>query len=429
MATEQNQLTPTPDGANLPSDIPADAPTAEDGGLSVSEEPASPAAQPSAKKDEDEVSPGTPQHWRDEKREAIFAQARANRQAQAEQQTPFAIDAGMPHVGDDEEAPIDAPAVQPPQQQQPPQQRPLNGNDPALLNQRIRTVVNGVETEITVEDAVRNYQKAQAADQYLNEARQTLQEVKQLQRQAQTRPADGNHQPQGQEFTEPEYVPSSVRRNTSEPQQFNASELIEKIQLGTPGEAAEALEQFVASKMTNANPQADYQRVLTVLEDQSAERAVQAFAAANPEIHDPMFQDVATKFIHRGMVDDLLKAGMSLDDLRAQATSPEALTRIHKQARISRLPSVRSTEQLLNAGYQAAKDWRSGGNQQQQQRQPNPAPAQQMQQRVERKDALQHQPAARRLAPAITQQPQAKSVDASRSDAIARMREGRRQTV
>ena len=432
MANEQNQLPPTPES----NDIEAATPTAEDGGLSVSEANSPQPAPAAASKDSDEQS-GEPQMWQDDKRAAIFAQARARRASQ--QIGTFNGDMSDPKVqfgqygeqADDGEAPVDAPpAVAPqPQAQQPQQARPLNGNDPSILGQRIRAVVNGVETEITVEEAARAYQKTQAADQYLSEARQTLQEVKALQRQAQTRSADGITEPRGQEFTDPEDVPNSMRRDTSGTQQFNAQELIEKIQLGTPGEAAEALEQFVASKMTNANPQADYNRVLTVLEDQSAERAIQAFAAANPEIRDPMFQDIATKFIHRGMAEDLLNSGMSMEELRAQAVSPEALTRIHKQARIARLPSVRSTEQLLTAGYKAAQQWRSGGQQQHQpqQRQLNQPgqQSQQMQQRVERKDVLQNQPAARRLAPALTSQSQQKSVDQSRKDAIANMRRGR----
>jgi hypothetical protein len=129
------------------------------------------------------------------------------------------------------------------------------------------------------------------------------------------------------------------------------------------------------------------------------------------------------------MAEDLLKSGMSMEELRQKAVTPDALKELHKHARIQRLPSVRSTEQLLTASFKAAQDWRRGTNQpgapsQQQSRQPNQV-VPSMQQRIARKENLQQQPAARRLAPALTQPSSPKSVDDARTSAIRKMREQR----
>jgi hypothetical protein len=437
MASEQNQLTQTPDTINAP-DIPADAVTADDGGLSVSDDTSG--QQPAQKRTAEEPETGEgPKQWQDEKRAAIFESARARRAAS--QSGEFTGNVNDPNAlfginaaqDGEEEAPIDAPSQiqQPaaaPQPSQVPPARPLNGNDPNILNARIRTVINGVEQEITVEEAARAYQKGQAADQYLAEARNTLQQVKEFQRQVQTRPAAGvTPENTGPEFSTPEDVPNHLRGDTSRGQAFNAQDLIEKIQLGSPQEAASALESFIASKTVNANPATDYNRVLTVLEDQNAETAIRSFAAGKDDLNDPLFQDVTTKQIHRLMAEDLLATGMSMDELRQSATTPEALKQLHKQARISRLPNVRSTATLLEAGYQAAKAWRTG-SQPQQQPQAN-QPAVQMQPRMERKEALQQQPAARRLSPAVNPQAKTPNVDQSRSAAVQRMRQARGQSV
>lgn len=435
MANEQNQLPQT-----LDTDIPAAPATAEDGGLSVSEGPQSPpASEPVA---QDTTEDGVPQKWQDDKRAAIFAAARERRKAEqigtfngdmSDPQSQFG-QYGQPNdptaQGEEDTGEPAAPPAAPQAQAQP-AQRPINGNDPDLLSRRVRTVVNGVETEISVEEAIRNYQQAEAAGQYLTQAKQILQQTKEFQRNAADprRFAGDASEQTGQEFTEPEYVPNSMRDDTSRAKTFDAQALAEKIQLGRPEEVMEALEAIVSSKLSNANPAADYNRVLTVLEDQNAQQAIQTFAAANPEIHDPMLQDIATKFIHRGMAEDLLKSGMSMEELRQKAVTPDALKELHKHARIQRLPSVRSTEQLLTASFKAAQDWRRGTNQpgapsQQQSRQPNQV-VPSMQQRIARKEDLQQQPAARRLAPALTQPSSPKSVDDARTSAIRKMREQR----
>lgn len=422
-------------------DLPVDGPTYEDGNI-PSPPPAAPPPQ-QTRQDEPEDRP-EPQPWKDDKRLEIFSRAREKRQ---EETQPFSGDPNDPNalygtntdqsdLGELEKEALrrrqehlGQVAQQPPQQQQ---GKPLNGLDPQLLQQRATIIVDGEQREITVEEALRNYQIEEAAKRRLEQAKALLQQTQEFQRFQQPQPgmqtAEYN-EPSGQDDSATNRDGYEQERPTSR-NTANVKELVEKIQLGTPDEAAQALEEFVSSAVNRTPPVDETTRVLTALEDHNAKQAVLSFAEKNPQIAtDPVVQAEATRHIHRGMAEDLLRAGYSVAQLEQLAPTPQQLTQLHKQARINGVRGVRQVSELVDAGYQGAlQRLRTLVGATAPQGAP-PNQAQGMSQRMQRKESLQPQPAARRLAPAMTATSQAKTQDQSRASAVARMRQARGQPV
>ncbi len=438
METEANQL-------RMP-DLPVDTTTFDDGGNQppVYEAPQQ-ASQPQEQGEErNEPAP----QWKDEKRGEIFARAREKRLAETE---PFSGDPNDPNalygatadqsdMGELEQEALrrrqdHLAQIGQPQQGQPQQQayqgKPLNGIDPSLLQATVPIIVDGQEHHVNVEDALREFQINRAADRRLEQAKALLQQTQEFQRVNQANqprsPAEYN-EPSGQDDSASDDTfdegPSYTSRKPA-----NVKELVEKIQLGTPDEAAEALEEFVSSAVNREPAVDETTRVLTALEDHNARQAVVAFAEQNPQLAaNPMLQAEATKQIYRGMAEDLLRAGYSMDQLRQAAPTPQQLTQLHKQARINGVRGVRRVSDLISVGYQGAITELRGLVEQVAPRQAqNPAPS--MGQRQQRKESLQPQPVARRLSPGMTPQSQPRSQEQSRTQAVARIRQARGQPV
>lgn len=434
MLPEQNQL-PTPD-SRLP-DMPAETPTFEDGGSpQQSFEPPQPAVQPRQEAEER----GEPQQWKDEKRGEIFARAREKRAAET---TPFSGDPNDPNAVYGNEADqsdlgelelealrrrrehLGEIAGQPPQVQQQ-QRKPLNGLDPQLLATPVPVIIDGQQYEVPMEDLVRDFQINRAADKRLQQAKALLAQSQEFQR---TRPQpgfDAENETSGQDDSHEELDDFDRELGHTSRRPANVKDLVEKIQLGTPDEAAEALEDFITSAVNREAPVDETTRVQTALEDINAKQAVLAFAQANPQIaNNQLLQQEATKVIHRNMAEDLLRAGYTMDDLRQAAPTPQHLTQLHKQARIAGLRGVRRVSDLIEAGYHGAiNNVRSMVEQLAPGAQPHQAT---MAQRQQRKEALQPQPAARRLSPTLNASQAPRSQDQSRQAAVARMRQARGQ--
>lgn len=402
---EQNQL-PT-----LEADLPADTPQAEDGG----HEEAAPAPRAPQPRDdiEEPAEQEAPQKWEDTKRAEIFGRARERRAAamqEGKDETTSPFDPGLAY-GDDADdqnlGELEREAIErqrnPMGQQQAQQgQKPLSGNDPTILGQRVRRIVDGREEEVTVEELLRTNQINVAADRRLSQAQEILRQAQEIQRQAIPRPGDEDFGTTGQDDSQYRGQGQGTQRgNTSRQVPANASELIDKIQLGNADDAAEALASFITN-LQGAPSQGtvdEASRVLMVLEDRNAKDAVQRFAEAHPELQDPDFEQIVANRARREMVNDLSRAGYTEDQIRQAASHPTGLTDLHKYARVNRVKGVRPVDQIISAAHQQAMTWRTGAS----------APAQQqqnttLQQRQQRKDTLQSQPVARRLSPTTQSQ-------------------------
>lgn len=439
METAANQLR-TPD-------LPIEPTTSEEGGNNTpAYQPAPPAPQGQQQDDEQRAEPV---QWRDTKREEIFARAKEKRAVETQ---PFSGDPNDPaalyganadqgEMGELEQealrrrqehfTQIAGQQPQQPQQGQQPARKPLNGLDPELLSRPVPIIVDGQQIEVPFEELVRNYQIDQAATKRLEQAKQLLAQTQEFQRVNQPQPGipAGYEEPTEQESSTnaQDDLEDASRYTGRKP--ANVKDLVEKIQLGTPEEAATALEEFVSSAMNRSAPVDETTRVLSALEDANAKQAITAFAEQNPQIAtNPILQQEATKEIHRNMALDLINAGYTVEQLRKVAPSPEDLTQLHKQARINRVRGVRSVLDLVTAGYHGAlTNLRQLVDTTAPRSTPNQA--QSMQQRQQRKESLQPQPVARRLSTGTPATSPARSQEQSRAAAVARMRQARGQPV
>lgn len=303
-------------------------------------------------------------------------------------------------------------AQEEPEAQPAPQQKPLNGLDPVLLATKVRTKIDGQEAEITVEDAIRNYQIQSAANARLEQANQLLSQAKSFHRNA----------AQPHVVEEENDQQDSQRQEESQPA-LDFKTMAEKIRLGTDDEAAETLQELIQMAQQNRAPVDTTETVLEVLEDRNSEAQLRDYAKKNPDLTDPIMQQIVIQNVHRAMADDLVAAGIPVDDLRQIINSSKDLTDLHKRARINRAP-VRDTATLLSVAHAAAKAWRSGG---QQPAPATPAPAPALNRQV-RKEALTPQPAMRRQASLADNKP-APSIEAIRANAVAKIRQGRHQST
>ncbi|HNX05009.1 MAG TPA: hypothetical protein PKI32_05880 [Opitutales bacterium] len=420
-------------GANQPltPDLPPEGPINEDGNFSQGAPDFS--QQPAARTVQEDAADRAPaQQWTDDKRSEIFQRARERRLEQTE---PFSGDPNDPNAlygsqnDHSELGELEQEALRRQQEalmgQQAPR-RPLNNLDPQLLAQTVPIIVDGEQREVTVEEALRDYQINRAADKRLEQAKMLLAQTAEFQR-LNARPAAAAeyNEPTGQDDSSSAQGDYEDDGYTSR-RPGNAKELVEKIQLGTPEEAQQALEDFISQAVNREAPVDDTTRVLTALEDANSKQAVLQFAQANPQINNPVVQAEATREIQRNMALDLLQAGYTVEQLRELAPSATHLTNLHKQARIQRLPGVRRVEDLMVAGYHGAmSNLRQLVTEQPQQQGQYQGAS--MQQRQQRKDALQTQPTARRLSPSLAPPSQSRSQDQSRSAAVMNMRKARGQ--
>lgn len=390
--------------------------------------------------------------WKDDKRNAIFAKAReARKQQMRDYEGPldptalYGSETDTSELGDLEKQALEQqkrhrkktiaaatgeaveddgePAEQQQVQQQP---RSLSGNNPDDLKRVYTVIVDGVAQQVTAEELLREHQMDKAAARRLEIANQLLASAKNVAKvQAGRQPSDTTDDQDG-DFEDETGTTARRDANTTQAHPlFDARALAEKIQLGSLDEATEAMQQFLQAAASKATANLDPNQVLAVIEDRTSKEITQAYVAKQPDLQtDPHMLEITTKEIQKEMAKDLLKV-MTIDDLRERVTSAQQLTDLHKAYRINRAPGFRGVEQLLKAGHEAARAWRNGGQPAPQQ-QTQPANQQRaMQDRQQRKASIPAQPAQRRTAPAAGTL--APSIEQSRSNAVARMRQARGQ--
>lgn len=436
MDTAANQL-------RTNDDLPADPVTAEDGGnLATSYTP--PAPQPTVQADDQEKNSETV-HWKDDRRSEIFSRAREKRAEDLEPysgdpndvRTLYGTNADPGDLGDLEQEAlrrqqqhrqdqISQIAGQQPQPQTP-QRKPLNGLDPQFLSTPVPVIVDGEQREVTVEEALREYQINRAADKRLEQAKALIRQTQEFQRQQQPQPGFDAAEYDEQSGQDDLISSQETDSGNNNRRPVNADELIDKIQIGSKEEAWQALDDFVSEAVNRRMPADESTRVLSAIEDHNAKQAVISFAEKNPQIAtNPVVQAVATRQIHEHMREDLLRAGYTEAQLQQHAPTQAHLIALHKQARIQGVRGVRQVSDLIAAGYQGAiQNLRSIVDQ----IAPSSAPnqAQNMQQRQQRKESLQPQPVARRLSTGITSPSQNRTQEQSRSQAVQQMRKARGQ--
>ena len=280
-----------------------------------------------------------------------------------------------------------------------------------------KLTVRGQTVEMTDDEILAAAQKTLAADSYLDEARELLNEAKGIKK---ARATSDNQHPGSQEDAQL-LEPDDQTGDTQHPEP-SFREVIQKIQYGDPEEAAAELERLVDTRATKRVTE-DHAKRLFDQDLSRSQNALKKFIADNPDLANDKY---AAKAIEQGMYDlykeDIVKLGMPEDKI---PTDSATLANWHRWYRVHG-HEVRNTVDLLNSSKQRLETWRGGQRQDNQQtRQRREAPRIQVNvDRDTRRAAIPNQP-TRTVTPRRETQP---PVTQTRSDVVANMRRARGQT-
>ena len=327
--------------------------------------------------------------------------------------------AGMPPefqdlvVEDTQAAPLQQQQDQPAPQGEP--------QEPARRKVKIR----GEERWLTDDELLAAAQKGLAGDDYLGEARATLEATKALKSELEAMraaPAGKHPAGDGAQPGEIDGQPGDGEHPASDPYK----DLIEKLQYGDPNEAANDLRKLVATAVPALSKEEIIRQRLADEHTRSMQ-TLKGFQDTNPDLaNDHMATAAIRAKLFELQRDDLVKAGFDLSSLNANdPRSPDLIANAHLRARASGA-SVRGVGDLLNEAKAEFVKWRPAEagkdlpqvpapplQPQQRQGQPAQQPSRQAGQRVEvnvdrtaRRQAIQQQP-TRTVAPRPDAQPQA----------------------
>lgn len=297
---------------------------------------------------------------------------------------------------------------------------PSDSGDPKPAKRVIK--VRGEEREVDDTELTRLAQIGAAGESYLTEAKSTL-----TQAEERLRTVKGLQHPEG---TTTDASAARTEPGTEVDPQHPADDIrqaVERIQYGTPEEAAEAFQSAITKAVKDAtNPQEARKQVYlhhAQLDRARSQTAFETFAA-KPEnsvlIKDPNAETVMQRLYYDEVRADLKKLGMPEDQIPQDR---DRLVETHRFHRVNGQP-VRDTSALLDASKQGFMTWKGG------QKDPTPAPAMRKVEvkldRTQRRSAIPSQP-QRATAPAPAAS--AQSVPQGRKAAVDKLLANRRRAV
>lgn len=270
--------------------------------------------------------------FREDPRNAIYANARKGRDTPVavEQQEEIDPNSAAAIYGSDAVTSQPA-AVAAPQTQ------------PDDMNRTVKVKINGVEQEVPIATVVSNYQKVQAGDVYLRQAKETADQIINSARTIATQPGasiqadNAGHQEPSAASTETQGqqppTPAGAKVDREK-----LARTVEAISLGSTEEGVNAL----ADLLIAAQPQPlDIDRqVRTALaskeiEDQSL-GATQAFATKYPAIaSDDILKSVTGELMKDEMIKDFVAAGVPKEAITKLAPDRATLKVYHDRARMT----------------------------------------------------------------------------------------------
>lgn len=286
----------------------------------------------------------------------------------------------------------------------------------------VKLTIDGQEKYVRVGDLRPDVQKYLAGDKRLAEAKTLIGELKKLQ--AGLR----NQETPSQTGNKPE-APAQQPLLDDE----KLLKIAERIQLGEPEEARNALKELVtaASAPRSESPPFDPNSIRLTINDMNSEKALEAYAQEHPDmVNDPVVFKVMQTIGPKLLWDDLVGLdGIDEDALKEKIRTEEDLKLVHRKAESLGMP-VRNRHQLMIAAYEAANDYLSRRAPPQSRPNGSPPNQQSMPQRVERKRTTVAPQPSQRSTPGQGQQ-QAQPVNEleARRAAFLQMRKGRGQPV
>lgn len=220
--------------------------------------------------------------------------------------------------------------------------------------------VRGKEVELSDEEVLALAQKAAAADDYLGEARQTLDNAKSLQKEIEaTRTAPPGKHPTGSDAAQP---PEPAKTpDASEHPVSPFAKLVEAIQFGDPNDAGKSLEELINTEVDKRTKPAAKE----VLEQQRmADEAARSkkylddFRSENKEIaSDPFANAVIERMLIQKQLEDIKELGVDESQL---PKTPGDIVQWHLWYRTNGY-KVRDVTTLLKTSRDEFVEWKGVG--------------------------------------------------------------------
>ena len=332
-----------------------------------------PGLAPNAQPDAPQPKLPTVRSLNDEKRAAITAKWRTDRNEEAtggddaDALASTVRSAGLPpeFAQQAEPAPQPQPEPEPEPEVAAAEPEPQPADSPPVENpspqQKYKIKVRGEEKEVSHEELIALARKAAAADDYLDEAKAKLNDVNTLLRETKNRaarPAQGQPQADPSQ-TQPTGNPPDPMQ--VQPQDDPFGKLVETIQFGDPEEAKQLLQKTIG--MTTAQMvQAGLQQARFRDEGARAAKTVKDFEAAHPDIaKDSKARAAIEQDIYDQQRADLDEIGVDPNTLRQDglpATSAD-IAQAHRWFRVEQgMTSLKTPQQMLETAHDNFLEWK-----------------------------------------------------------------------
>lgn len=285
--------------------------------------------------------------------------------------------------------------------------------------------VRGQDVHLTEAELLERASKVEAADSYLDEGRNLLEQARQLRRENRERDPADPHRPEDRTNAQDDHTDPSLSADPQHPED-ELEGAIEEVRYGTDSkEAAKKLRTAISKEADKAADDRQIQRLIG--NDQAkTNKAMKAFIEANPDLaSDEIASQVMEQQIYSIQREELKQMGIDESKL---PKDNKTLAQWHQFQRIHGHP-VSSQEQILEKAKGRFVQWKGSTS-----ATPQPAPRKDAP-RVEvnvdrnaRRAALPNQP-TRSAAPPAQATRQNEGNQRSRSDVINQMRKARGQIV
>jgi hypothetical protein len=300
---------------------------------------------------------------------------------------------------------------------------PAAQNEPQKKTYQL--TIRGKVVEMSEEEVLARARKVEAADSYLEESRQLLEEAKAIKaertgRSSQPHEGENNTQDDGQDHDQPD--------QRSRPHGPDLKAIVEKIQFGDPDEAAqllaEAITQTATESATKAANDGHVQRLIANDLKRSQDE-LKAFRDANQSLAgDEIAEQVISNQVLKIYRDEILALGMDAKQIPAD---PKTLADWHRFYRVNG-HNVSKTSDILNKAKDAFLTWRGDAPTKKPPAESRGEPRVKVNvDRSERRQAIPQQP-TRAVAPRRNEAPPP-TVEQSRKNAVQEMRKSRGQTT
>lgn len=291
-------------------------------------------------------------------------------------------------------------------------------DQPRMITRKIR----GKDVTLSEDEWLERAAQVTAADSYLEEARQVLEQAKEI-KAGRASQDDDQHPDRRSQAHAQDGLDQDAVEGAQHPE-LSFKDVIQEIQYGDPDEAAAKLEKLVDQRSKKTATATVTEGALQRTYDQDlakSQRQLKEFADANPDLAaDERSAMLIEQGMYKGYREDILALGIDASKI---PTNPKDLANWHRFYRINGY-EVRQTKDLLESSKADLVKWRGGERPQQQPKPSRQQPRIQVNvDRDQRRMAIPVQPqravAPRRDAPAPAQ--------TNRSDVVAGMRRARGQ--